>query len=150
MVRVDQRTESSVQFLDTARELEIFTIKKCVRFPKRYARYFSDVLIKLSEEIYNDLCRANATYLDSLSAFEQREYYVKSAEKNLRCLGSQLAVAKEIFDHIEKTDCEPKEKIPVCSSSAWVIWNKYILDELRLLANLRRSDKDRKNKFITQ
>lgn len=31
-----QRGESAVQFLDTARELEIYTIKTCAKFPKRY------------------------------------------------------------------------------------------------------------------
>lgn len=36
-----KRGESDVEFLRTARELQLYTIKKCVSFPKRYTFYVS-------------------------------------------------------------------------------------------------------------
>lgn len=42
-----QRGESTVQFLDTARELEIYTIKTCAKFPKRYMFLITKTLSRL-------------------------------------------------------------------------------------------------------
>lgn len=39
-----QRSNSAVEFLHTARELELFTIRKVVNFPKRYTFYVSQPL----------------------------------------------------------------------------------------------------------
>lgn len=150
MVRVDDRKESSAQFIDTARELEIFTIKKCIKFPKRYSRYISDTLVELSQEIYNDVTRANNIFIDSVEACDQRIKYLNRAENNLKCFGAQLTVAKELFDHISKVDLSDDEKKPVCSTNAWVIWGKLIIDESRLIGSVLKSDKARKKKFLEQ
>lgn len=35
-VLASKRGESAVQFLDTAREIELYTLRYAVKFPKRY------------------------------------------------------------------------------------------------------------------
>ena len=57
-----KRGESAVQFLDTARELEIYTIKTCARFPKRYMFLVTKGIVDLSRQIYNDVKAANSIY----------------------------------------------------------------------------------------
>lgn len=150
MVQVNNRKESRIQFLDTARELETFTIKKCIKFPKRYAKTLTERIVNLSCEIYEDVTKANSVFLDSEEAFAVREKYITRAERNLKCFSAQLSVAKEIIDNIQKTDLMDGDKTNICSSNSWVFWNKLVIDEMRLLSNLRKSDKDRKMELIKQ
>ena len=42
------RNESQLQFLDTARELGIFTLRNCVKFPKRYTFFITTEIVRLS------------------------------------------------------------------------------------------------------
>jgi hypothetical protein len=144
----NHRTESSVQFLDTAMKLEIFTIKQCVKFPKRYTHFISNQLVELAVEIFNDVKRANSVFLDKLEAFELRTQYISRAERNLQCLISQLSIAKEIFGNEKKVKQDGTESsTPMCSQHSWIEWNDLIIEEIRLLGNLKKSDKERKKKF---
>lgn len=48
-----KRGESAVQFLDTARELEIYTIKQCARFPKRFMFLITKEIVDLATRVSN-------------------------------------------------------------------------------------------------
>lgn len=41
-VHKHDRHESQLQFIETARQLEIFTLRNCVKFPKRYTFFHYD------------------------------------------------------------------------------------------------------------
>ena len=56
------RSVSEVQFLHTARELQIYTVQKCVGFPKRYTFYVSQPLAAVATRIYEDVKRGNSIY----------------------------------------------------------------------------------------
>ena len=58
-----QRGESTVQFLDTARELEIYTIKTCAKFPKRYMFLITKDIVALASAVYNNAKAANSIYV---------------------------------------------------------------------------------------
>lgn len=47
-----QRSNSAVEFLHTARELELFTIRKVVNFPKRYTFYVSQPLAASAASVH--------------------------------------------------------------------------------------------------
>ena len=55
-----ERTESKVQFLYSARELQIYSIKKCTSFPKRYTFYVSQPIANLATSIYENVKRGNS------------------------------------------------------------------------------------------
>ena len=57
-----KRSTSDMEFLATARKLEIYTIQKCVNFPKRYTFYVSQPLAAAATRIYEDVKRANSIY----------------------------------------------------------------------------------------
>ena len=46
-----KRKLSSVEFINTAMDLEIFTIKQCLKFPKRYTFVINNTLMDLSKNI---------------------------------------------------------------------------------------------------
>ena len=50
-----RRGESSAQFLDTARELEIFTLQQCLKFPKRMTFFLAQPIVQLSQEFEKEL-----------------------------------------------------------------------------------------------
>jgi len=57
-----KRGESAVQFLETARELEIYTIKQCAKFPKRFMFLITNDIVSLAKSVYNDVKSANSIY----------------------------------------------------------------------------------------
>ena len=57
-----KRGESAMQFIETARELEIYTIKQCARFPKRFMFLITKDIVALSKAVYNNVKAANSVY----------------------------------------------------------------------------------------
>lgn len=57
-----KRTTSDMEFLVTARNLQIYTIQKCVNFPKRYTFFVPQPLANATVRVYEDVKRANSIY----------------------------------------------------------------------------------------
>lgn len=130
-----KRSESVVQFLETARELEIYTIKECARFPKRYMFLITKDVVDLSKKVYNDVKAANSIYPTNAAEVQLRKNYIIQANCALQCLLSQLDIAREF---IRSTDANKPIK-----STVWEGWVNLITTEAKLLASLKESDKKR-------
>ena len=48
-----QRKESSIKFLDTAYNLELHTLRCCMKLPKRYTFFIGTELSHLASEVHN-------------------------------------------------------------------------------------------------
>lgn len=129
-----KRGESSMQFLETARNLEIYTLKQCVKFPKRYTFFITTEIVRLSQSIYNSVKSANSIYPTNEIELQLRRNYLIEAHCNLQCLISQLSVAKEIF-------------VSSVEAKVWTTWLDLIELEEKLIIAVKKSDKDR---FKTQ
>lgn len=57
-----KRNTSEMEFIANARKLQIYTIRKCVSFPKRYTFYVSQPIANSATRIYEDVRRANSIY----------------------------------------------------------------------------------------
>lgn len=125
-----KRGESSMQFLETARQLEIYTLKQCVKFPKRYTFFITTEIVKLSQNIYNAVKSANSIYPTNEAEVQLRRNYFIEAHCNIQCLISQLSVAKELF----MSNVEAK---------VWTTWLDLIEQEDKLITAIKKSDKDR-------
>lgn len=130
-----KRGESAVQFLDTARELEIYTIKTCARFPKRYMFLATKGIVDLSRQIYNDVKAANSIYPTNAAEAQLRKNYILQANCALQSLLSQLDIAREF---IRQNDANKPIK-----SAVYERWVELITTEAKLLAALKQSDKER-------
>lgn len=49
-----------MQFLETARELEVYTIRQCARFQKRFMFLITNDIVALSKAVYNNVKAANS------------------------------------------------------------------------------------------
>lgn len=130
-----QRGDSVVQFLDTARELEIYTIKQCAKFPKRYMFLITKDIVALANAVYNNVKAANSIYVITADDARLRREYVTKANCNLQCLISQIDIAREF---VRTTD----ENKPI-KCTVWEKWATLITTEAKLLASLKESDKKR-------
>lgn len=122
------RSVSEVQFLHTARELQIYTVQKCVGFPKRYTFYVSQPLAAVATRIYEDVKRGNSIYPANQHEVQLRRDYFLQAVAELQNLISQVEVAYELF----RFDANIMEH-----------WMELVDTEMKLVKALLKSDKSR-------
>jgi hypothetical protein len=135
-----RRSKSRIQYLDTARELEIYTIKQCSRFPKRFMFLITKDIVSLATAIYNNVRAANSISVLTLNDANMRHEYITKANCHLQCLISQLDIAHEFISITEK-------RKPI-KSNVWTRWAKLITDETKLLDILSENDKKEYNNLI--
>lgn len=123
-----QRSTSEMEFIANARKLQIYTIKKCVSFPKRYTFYVSQSIANASTRIYEDVRRANSIYPVNQHEAQMRRDCFLRANAELYSLISQIEVAQELFS------------IDMNSMQYWLD----IIDfEIRLVKAVMKSDRER-------
>lgn len=123
-----QRSTSEMEFIANARKLQIYTIKKCVSFPKRYTFYVSQPIANASTRIYEDVRRANSIYPVNQHEVQMRRDCFLRANAELYSLISQIEVAQELFS------------IDMDSMRYWLD----IIDfEIRLVKAVMKSDRER-------
>ena len=123
-----KRSTSEIQFLHTARELQIYSIQKCAHFPKRYTFYVSQPLAACATRIHEDVKRGNSIYPTNQHEAQMRLDYFLNARAELYNLVSQIEVARELFnieEHVIK------------------YWMEMIDTELRLVKALIKTDRAR-------
>ena len=65
-----KRKLSAVEFINTAMDLEIYTIKQCLKFPKRYTFIINNTLINLTKECLINVKMANEIFLKDKKSIE--------------------------------------------------------------------------------
>lgn len=135
-----KRGESTMQFLETARKLEIYTIKQCAKFPKRFTFLITNDLVALAKGVYNGVKAANSIYPTNAAEAQLRKNYIITANCDLQCLISQLDIAREF---IYNTDANKPIRDRV-----WQVWLNLITEEAKLLSALKNSDKERYKNLI--
>lgn len=130
-----KRGESVIQFLETARELEVYTIKQCAKLPKRFMFLITKDLVDLAKSIFNNVKSANSVYPTNAAELQLRTNYIIKANCALQCLISQLDIAREFIKH---TDNDKAIK-----SKVWQTWADLITNEIKMLSALRKNDKER-------
>lgn len=130
-----KRQVSKVQFLETARELEIFTFKHCAKFPKRYSATLTNNIVNLSISILNELKSANSIYPTNQSEVQLRQDCFIRANCNLQALISQLDIARDLF-------------MDTTSVNTWCEWMRLVDEEAKLISAIKKTDKERYKNFL--
>lgn len=125
-----KRSESVIQFLDTARELEIYTLRYALKFPKRYTFFITNEIVRLAQSVYNETKSANSIYPTNAEEAQLRKNCFIRANCSLQCLISQLDIAKDLFCG----DVDDK---------VWIKWIDLITTESKLIAAVKKSDSER-------
>lgn len=92
-----QRSVSEMEFIRNARELQIFTIRKCKKFPTRFTFYVSIPLANRSMRIYEYVKRGNSINPANQHEVQMRRDCFLKANAELYSIISQIEVAEELF-----------------------------------------------------
>lgn len=92
-----KRGESEMEFVYTARQLEIHTIRKCVHFPKRYTFFISQPLANSATRIHQYVKKANSVYPTNQHEAQIRRDFLIRANAELQSMVSEIEVAYELF-----------------------------------------------------
>ena len=117
-----------MEFIANARKLEIYSIQKCVGFPKRYTFYVSQPIANAATRIYEDVKRGNSIYpLNQHEVQLRRDCFIR-ANAELQSMISQLEVAQELFG---------------IDMDTLMFWMNIIDTEIRLVKAVIKSDRER-------
>ena len=96
-VHLWERGQSDAEFLHCARALHILSIRKCVKFPKRYTFYVSRDIAETASNVHKFVVRGNSVMpRDKSEAKMRREMFVKAGVE-CRALVSLIEAANEMF-----------------------------------------------------
>lgn len=123
-----------MEFLNTARRLEIFTIQKCVNtIPKRYTFFLAQNLSRSATAVYEYVKKGNSVYPTNAHEVQiRRDYFIK-AYVELQSLVSQIEVAYELL-HFDTKVLEE--------------WSRLIGTEITLIKGVMEKDKQRYKKLL--
>lgn len=123
-----KRGESGMEFLYTARAIQIYTIKKCAAFPKRYTFYLSQPIAACATRIHQYAKMANCIYpLNAHEAQLRRDFLIR-ANAELNSLVSQIEVAHEVFG---------------LEANVVQYWMELVEREIRLIKGTMKKDRER-------
>ena len=123
-----KRTTSSMEFIATAKKLEIFSIRKCTNFPKRYTFYIAQPIANAALRVYEFVQKANSIYPTNQHEAQLRKDCFIKAYAELNSMVSQIEIAYEMFD------------IDLKSVQEWI---ELIDTETRLIKAVIKADRDR-------
>ena len=124
-----KRSQSQLEFLHTARALQIYTIQKCVNtIPKRYTFYIGTGLAESARSIYENVKRGNSVYPLNQHEVQLRRDYFLRAYVELQSMVSQIEVAYELLNFDEGVLNE---------------WSGLIDSEMKLVQALMKKDRER-------
>lgn len=117
-----------MEFIHNARQLQIYTIQKCVGFPKRYTFYISQPLSNCATRIHEYVKCANSIYPLNQHEAQMRRDYLLRANAELNSLVSQIEVANELFG---------------IEANKMKFWMDIVEKEIRLVKGTLKKDRER-------
>lgn len=123
-----KRAESEIEFVYNARELELFTLRKCSSFPKSYLFLKTESIAKLAVSIHSHVKQANSIYPLNQEEVQKRRNHLIDANAELNDLIGALEVAQELFG---------------INMSVMKSWSQLIEKEIRLVKAVMKKDRSR-------
>lgn len=140
-VIVSNRSESTLQFVATGREILKYTIQKCLLLPKRITFVITIKITDVVQEFYRNIIHIKNMYEDKY--LEERINKCEECISDLEYIASQLDIIK-IFagENIPEYNKDLKKKNHI-NSKQFETWLKLIETEIALLRGLIKKDKER-------
>ena len=123
-----KRKESEMEFIHTARELRVYTTRKCAGFPKRYTFTVANPIADSARRIHQCCKMANSIYPLNAHEVQIRRDYLLRANAELQSLVSEIEFAAELFG------IEP---------DTMKFWMEIVEREIRLVKGVLKRDRDR-------
>ena len=125
-----KRGESSVQFIETARQLEAHTFACCMKAPKRYERFLTGRIMELSSEVHDRVRAANNIWPTNRHEAQLRRDELMRANNALQNLSPKLQL---LYDSILQNP----------EGYGWIHkamqrWGDLICEEAKLIAAVKK------------
>lgn len=134
-VLVGNRSTSAMEFLNTAHELEKFTIEACHRenvIPKRYRLSKGKDLMESAKIVNNNVIYANSVFPRTKAEYQRRIKFQKRAIMEIQIMLKDLRLLSEI--------------LPI-SDSVLEKWTGYLINEEGYIKAWMQSDRGRFDKL---
>lgn len=130
-----KRGESAMQFVETARKLELHAFEVCTKAPKRYRAFLTQRIFTLASAVHEYVIAANNIYPTNQHEAQMRRDYLTKANISLQCLNPKLAL---LYESILKNP----------ESCKWIDhameeFGKLMVEEAKLISSTRKADKQR-------
>lgn len=106
-VKVEDRSESKVEYLETARQISMRTAQMVANGPKKYLATYGDHLMRCSLQLFTHVDVANSIYVTRESDYEQRRKHLLEARGMCYSIES---TAKLYTDLVTAADSVGREK----------------------------------------
>lgn len=129
------RSTSAMEFLNTAHELEKFTIEACHRenvIPKRYRLSKGKDLMESAKNVNNNVIYANSVFPRTKAEYQRRIKFQKRAIMEIQIMLKDLRLLSEI--------------LPI-SDSVLEKWTGYLINEEGYIKAWMQSDRGRFDKL---
>ncbi len=129
------RGESTVQFVETARELAVHTRTCCLKMPKRYTFYGAQALSAQADKIYGEVKKGNSIFPGNQHEAQLRRDHFSEANAELQAFIGQLGL---MADLLKKNPEKLKWLDPALEK-----WAALITEEAKLISGIKKADKER-------
>ena len=123
-----KRGESSVQFIETARQLEAHTFACCMKAPKRYERFLTGRIMELSSEVHEVMAREIHRRSLRRDELMRANNALQNLSPKLQLLYDSILQNPEGYGWIHK---------------AMQRWGDLICEEAKLIAAVKKNDRQR-------
>lgn len=127
------RTESSVQFVETARKLAICTRRNCIKMPKRLTFFGGQKLCEMADEVYALVKKANSVYPTNAHEAQLRRDYLTQANAQLQAFIGQLSLMIDVL----------AQNNPKWLEHATEEWAILAVEEAKLISATKKADAQR-------
>lgn len=123
----NDRAETQMQFVMTARELLIYSIRKVKYIPKTYRFSIAQPIVDLARQIHTECKVGNSIYPTNAHEVQVRRDHLMQARALCFALISEVEIAKEVIPNLRDS----------------LHWMKLVSDEIKLLDGVLKKDKQR-------
>ena len=124
-----------MQFVETARRLELHAFSVCTKSPKRYSTLLTNRIFELASTVHEEVRAANNIYPKNKHEAQMRRDHLTNANIALQNLSPKLTL---LYDAI----LQNPEKCPWIDH-AMKEFGEYIVDEAQLISKVKKSDNER-------
>ena len=129
------RGESAMQFVETARKLELHAFSVVPKAPKRYGPYLLYKIMNLASTVHDEVRAANNIYPKNKHEAQMRRDYLTKANIALQNLSPKLVL---LYDSI----LQNPEKCPWIDH-AMLEFGNLIKEEAQLISKVKKADNER-------
>lgn len=123
------RSTSTMQFVDTAYNLDLFTIKCCMKLPKKMTFYIGTELANLANKVHTYCKAANSVFPTNAHELQIRRDYLIKANTALQALIGKVSLLLELECNLSRATLHQ--------------WNQLMYEEAKLISGVKKADKKR-------